>query len=331
MSPISYPPRLPLALLPTPLQKLSCSLVPENGELWVKRDDLTDCLSTGNKIRKLEYLLAEARGSDCDTVLTCGGLYSNHARSTAAAAAALGMKTCLFLRGTPPAVAEGNLLLDRILGAHIEYLSAEDYIQRRDEIMRSYAERLSSAGHRPYIIPEGGSNTLGSWGYIAAAEEMAHQIHSLNVPIDGIVCAVGSGGTYTGLWLGTRLLRWNVPIWGINICDTAEYFRERICREIQSAVQRNSFPFSLAEEDIHIVDGYVFEGYSEAPACVLGTIQTLAAETGLILEPVYTAKAFYGMLQEWGRGTFGHDPRLIFLHTGGIFGILTDKYACYYS
>ncbi len=331
MNSIPYPSRLPLAQLPTPIEKISCSLLPRSGALWVKRDDLTGTLTSGNKIRKLEFLLSEARGEGCDSVLTCGGIQSNHARTCAAAAASLGMNCHLFLRGGADAPLEGNLFLDRVLGADLHFLSAEDYSRRRDQLMQEFADRLIREEHRPYIIPEGGSNSLGSFGYILAAEEIYHQVRQAALPVKGLVCAVGSGGTYTGLWLGTRLLHWDIPVWGINICDSAAYFQERILGEMERAVRRFRLPVTIRPEEIRIVDGYVFSGYSQAPAEIHLCIRRLAAETGLILEPVYTAKAFYGMVQEWEKGLFGPDPELLFLHTGGLFGLMTSHYSPFYA
>lgn len=331
MSPINYPGRLLLAQLPTPLEPLKSFLLPSEGAVWMKRDDLTGCATTGNKIRKLEFLLSDAKVSGCDAILTCGGLQSNHARSTAIAAASLGMKSFLFLRGPTADTPEGNYLLDQIVGATIVWMTPEEYRTGRDQRMQSFAESLREQGLTPYIIPEGGSNPIGAWGYIRATQELFDQVQLQRIQVDAIVCPVGSGGTYMGLLLGTRLLGWKISVIGINICDSAAFFQERIYREIHAAIERYSLPLTIDREEIDIRDGYVFGGYGEAPECIHGCIRDLASQTGLILEPVYTAKAFFGMMQEWKKGALGKEPRLVFIHTGGLFGLLCNRYAPFYG
>ena len=329
--PWHYPLRISLARLPTPLEPLSCQLLPSGSGVYIKRDDLTGAVTTGNKIRKLEFLLAEARKQSCDTVITCGGVQSNHARCTAVAAASLGLRSVLFLRGAPDSVNEANLLLGRIVGAEVHFISAEEYTNDRNRIMQKYAEQLFAHGRKAYVVTEGGSNALGTWGYVKAVEETLIQVRRRGLRIGGLVAAVGSGGTHSGLLLGTLLLQWKIPVWGINICDDRDYFVARIENEIRETVDRFRLSVKFKTSDIRIIDGYAGDGYGIASPEVHGTIAQLAAETGIILEPVYTGKAFHGMLQEIGKGTFGKAPRLIFFHTGGIFGLLTGQFAAYYG
>ena len=178
---IPYPPRLDLARLPTPIQPLRRLSEQFGIELYIKRDDLTGVALSGNKIRKLEFSLAEALHRSADIILTCGGAQSNHARATAIATARLGLQSRLILRTPDPAnppPTEGNILLDRLAGAEIVWITREDY-QRRDEVLASEAASLSTQGRRPYIIPEGASNAIGAWGYIRAAEELAQDIGHL--------------------------------------------------------------------------------------------------------------------------------------------------------
>jgi D-cysteine desulfhydrase len=297
-------------------------------EVYVKRDDLTGAELTGNKVRKLEFLFADALAKGSDTVLTCGAAQSNHARATAIAAAKLGLDARLLLRTrnpeNPPPV-EGNILLDRLVGAEIVWLTFEEY-GRRTEMLEREAELLRRSGKNPYVIPEGGSNVLGAWGYVRAVEELAKDLEDLlgnNDRFTTIIHATGSGGTTAGLVLGVKLVSLDAQVVGINVCNDRNYFMDvvgEICN-IAIAKYQLEIPFS-AQEDIHIVDGYVGEGYGKASFQVLSLLVELARTEGIILDPVYTGKAFYGMTQELKRNPEVFGDRIVFVHTGGIFGLL---------
>ena len=184
-----YPSKIQLAHLPTPIQKMKKLTNFLNGpEIYLKRDDLTGILLTGNKVRKLEFVAAEALQQDADVLITCGGIQSNHARATAVLATQLGMKSYLVLRGQSMADIDGNLFLDQLMGAGIKFITADDYRYRVNEIMEEVADELRSKGQKPYIIPEGASNELGAMGYIAATEEIIDQLKSMNLKIDSIIC-----------------------------------------------------------------------------------------------------------------------------------------------
>lgn len=218
-------PRLKLANLPTPIEKLERLSAEWGGpEIYVKRDDFTGIALSGNKIRKLEFVIADAMEKSADLLITCGGIQSNHARATAVAATRLGMKSYLVLRGEAGSVKDGNELLDLLVGARIKYITPEDYSTRVNEIMLELAEDLIKQGYRPYIIPEGASNDIGAFGYIAATEEIAEQIRRLKLEIDYVVCAVGSGGTYAGLLLGQRVFNQKYQVIGFNVCDDEAFF-----------------------------------------------------------------------------------------------------------
>lgn len=324
---IEYPPRLGLSRVPTPLEPLRRLSEELDVELYVKRDDLTGLALSGNKVRKLEFVLADALSQGADTVLTCGGAQSNHARATAVAAARLGIGCRLILRtphpANPPAV-EGNTLLDRLAGAEIVWVKPDEYA-RRDEIFEQEAHRLMKAGRRPYLIPEGASNALGAWGYIRAAEELAGDLSRLPGGLGRkttVIHATGSGGTGAGLILGAKMLNLNVRIASINVCDDREHFVSVIGEICEDAIARHglSIPFSR-ERDVDILDGYVGRGYALSQPQELCLIRDVARKEGIFLDPVYTGKAFYGMTQELKRhpGCFGE--RVVFLHTGGIFGL----------
>ena len=324
---IPYPARLDLARTPTPLEPLSRLGERFGVEMHVKRDDLTGADLTGNKVRKLEFLLADALAKGSDTIVTCGAAQSNHARATAIAAARLGLTAHLLLRtrdpGKPPPV-EGNILLDRLVGAEIVWLTFKEYGQRGEMLARA-AESLRASGKTPYLIPEGGSNALGAWGYVRAVEELVLDLDSLPGGRDRpttIVHATGSGGTTAGLILGAKLFELNGRVVGINVCNDRDYFLRvvgNICEEA-IATYKLDLPFS-SDDDIEIVDGYVGAGYGKSSPQELSVIGEVARTEGILLDPVYTGKAFYGMSQELERNPQVFDNRIVFIHTGGIFGL----------
>jgi D-cysteine desulfhydrase len=297
-------------------------------DLYVKRDDLTGVELTGNKVRKLEFVMADALQQKADIVLTCGGAQSNHSRATAVAAARLGLRSRLILRtpdpSNPPAP-EGNLLLDRLAGSDILWITPEQY-KRRDEVFAREADRLRRAGSKPYVIPEGASNALGAWGYIYAAAELKTDLEKLPGGTGRrttVIHATGSGGTTAGLILGTRLLDLNARIVGINVCDDREYFVKAIGEICEDCISRYGLKISFSREsDIEIVDGYVGLGYAQSKPEELSFLMEVASTEALFLDPVYTGKAFFGMMQELRQNPKTFGERIVFLHTGGIFGLL---------
>lgn len=316
------PERIRLAHLPTPIEKLERLSAKLDGPvIYMKRDDQTGTEWSGNKIRKLEYSLKEALEHGADTLITCGGIQSNHCRATAAAAARLGLKAVLVLRGSEPAVPEGNLLLDRMLGAEIVWVTAEDYRHRRLAIMEEHSRRLAAAGRKAYIIPEGASNAIGAFGYYSALAEIVAQERELGLTFDAIVVADGSGGTHAGLVLARKLLHTEHDIIGINVCDDAEYFVQAIGRILEDCRSYVDVPYTWAPEDIRVIDGYVGRGYALGRPEERQFMQELAQLEGVILDPVYTGKAFYGLTEEIRKGTFSGMPNILFIHTGGLYGL----------
>jgi D-cysteine desulfhydrase len=326
---IAYPPRIELAQLPTPVKKLSRFGERLGVELYMKRDDLTGMALTGNKVRKLEFAMADALAQKADVVLTCGGAQSNHSRATAVAAAMVGLRCRLLLRTADPAnppPAEGNILIDRMAGAEIVWISREEY-QQRHEIFEREAASLRKEGLTPYIIPEGASNPIGSWGYIAAAEELARDITRLPGGVERpttIIHASGSGGTAAGMILGARLADLPAKVVTFNVCDDRPYFVRvigDICEQLIAGYQLE-VDFDR-QRDIDIIDGYVGRGYAVSRPEELTLLCDVARTEGIFLDPVYTGKAFYGMVQELKRepGCFGE--RIVFIHTGGIFGLFS--------
>jgi D-cysteine desulfhydrase len=306
--------RIHLANLPTPLEEIKADFNDEGIEIWMKRDDLTEFVGSGNKIRKLEYLLYEAKELGTDTVVTCGGIQSNHCRATAYAARKLGLNPVLFLRGSKPDRAEGNLFLDKLLGSEIHYITAEEY-QNREEIMSDYREK-SNDPKKVYLIPEGGSNIVGSLGYIRAVGEMVEQTN-LN-SFDAIFCPVGSGGTYTGLLAGLKINNIKTPLIGINVTLTpSSDFETKVKGICEEYVHMKLLDEMIGEEVIKIIDGYCGEAYAVPTEKGIGYIQSCLLQTGILLDPVYTSKAFDGMIEESKKKGY---KRVLFLHSGGGFG-----------
>lgn len=314
-----------MALLPTRIEKLPrLSVELQHVELFMKRDDLTGCLNSGNKIRKLEFILADALNQQADTLITCGGIQSNHSRATASVAARYGLGCILFLKGKKPILPDGNLLLDKILGAHIHVISEQDYVEV-DRMMSAEAESLRSRGKKPYVIPEGASNWLGAMGYVRAAEEIRNQLDAGRLSVDRIVFACGSGGTHAGLLLGKKMFGLRAGLSAINVCQTPEHFVEKIygiCREADS---RLGLGLSLTRDEIEVIGGYVGKGYAEPDPEVMELIEKVARTEGIILDPVYTGKAMRGLLDLISKGMFPKKNRILFIHTGGIFSLFAHK------
>ncbi|MGD9016102.1 MAG: D-cysteine desulfhydrase family protein [Desulfobacterales bacterium] len=321
------PPRLDLARTPTPLEFLPHTSRETGVEIYVKRDDFTGMELSGNKIRKLEFIMADALAQGADTILTCGGAQSNHARATAIAATRLGLDCRLILRTADPHAPPnptGNILLDRMAGASTVWITPEEY-RRRDEIFTREEALLRRQGRRPYSIPEGGSTALGAWGYVRATEELSRDLAQLPEGLErstSVVVAAGSGGTAAGLILGARLLDLNTDITAINVCDDRDYFLEVIGTICETFLATNGMDIPFEREgDIHIVDGYVGRGYALSRPEELSMIVEVARREGLFLDPVYTGKAFYGMIQELKRNPHRFGERIVFIHTGGLFGL----------
>jgi D-cysteine desulfhydrase len=322
---VNLAPRVALARLPTPLER-SPRLGAELGlELLYKRDDLTGLELSGNKARKLEYLLGEAEASGADTLVTCGGAQSNHCRATAFAAAKRGLAAVVLLRvadpSRPPPL-EANALLDRLAGAEIRWVSHDEY-RRRAEVMEAVAADLRGAGRRPYVIPEGGSTALGSLGYVDAVAELRAQLPEAwrSGPVT-IVYAAGSGGTGAGIELGIRVAGWEGarPL-GFAISNDAAYFRAAIAALCADARRRWPELPAVAAEEVLIDDGSIGPGYALATDEGLALIRRAARVDGVLLDPVYTGKAMLGVARRATAPGGLPSSRVVFLHTGGAFGL----------
>jgi D-cysteine desulfhydrase len=316
----NYPESVSLAHLPTPVRKLERLTKAWGGpQIYIKRDDLTGCCLSGNKVRKLEFVVAEALARGADTLITCGGIQSNHARATAGVAARMGMNTFLVLKGKPTGDWEGNLFLDRLLGAEFTFITQEAYAHV-DEIMTEVAERLQKEGRRCYIIPEGASYDIGYFGYVRASEEIVHQMIEMNVEMDYIVTATGSGGTLGGLVLGKRFFGFKAQPVGFNVNHTAGYFQDRIGDVISRMISKYGWTIDIKREEIDCIDGYVGAGYALSRPEELALITQVARMEGVVLDPVYTGKAMFGLRDQIRQGRFKKKENVLFLHTGGIYG-----------
>lgn len=313
---------LQLAQKPTPIQCLNhIPLLPPAVKIHIKRDDLTGLLSSGNKVRKLEYLLADAQNQHCDCIITAGAIQSNHIRTTLFTCATMGIKAAAVLCGESPPTLEGNLFLDSLFGGEIYFLPKTEYDKMKDGFMQELASKYRKQGYKPYLIPTGGSNGVGALGYMEAMQEMAQYIKMSG--IDAIFCAVGSGGTYAGLLLGKYINGIETPLYGILVDETIEYFNAKIKRIVEEASMILSRKFNIDENDIKLIDGYIGPGYGIPYPAEIESIKQLALQ-GIILDPVYTGKAFYGMIKERENLNYHNS---IFIHTGGIFSVFAFREA----
>lgn len=322
-------PRVRLAHLPTPLVR-PARLAEQLGlDLWVKRDDTTGGAEAGNKLRKLELLLADALRRKADVVVTCGGLQSNHARATALACASLGLQSVLLLRTADPSAPlprAGNVVLDRLAGAEVRLITPEQY-RERDRLLAEVASELRASGLEPYVVPEGGSNGLGALGYVLAMAEVRRQLElglAGGRRFDLVVHACGSGGTAAGTVLGARAFDVADRVLAVAVCDDAPTFEARIGAIVAEA--RTLAP-SLPEvtvgrgAELEVDQGSRGPAYAVATPEQLARITLVARLSGLVLDPVYTGKAMSALFE---RAAELRGKRVLFVHTGGLPGLLAQ-------
>lgn len=318
---MTLPKRLHLAHLPTPIQHLDRLSKNLNKDIYLKRDDHTGIEFSGNKVRKLEFAVQEALDQKAKVLITCGGLQSNHARATAAVARRLGLDCHLVLRGTPQLPDHGNLFLDLLMDVNITYLEPEDFNDHHMERMRALKEAYDASGKPAYLLPMGASNAIGSFGYMAAYEEILLQELNMETNFDTIVCAVGSGGTHAGLVLGNLIHGSKHRVIGIPIADDSDFFRPIVHGLVEECLQRISPSTEMAEDALQFLDGYAGRGYALNTPEELEFIRQLAIDEGVILDPVYTGKSFRGLVREIEKGTLEDSEKILFIHTGGLYGL----------
>lgn len=310
-------PRYPLGFFPTPItecRRLSESL--GGPRVLMKRDDQTGLAMGGNKTRKLEVLLAEALAQGCDTLITGGAEQSNHCRQTAAAAAMAGLECHLVLGGEAPEIANGNLLLDQILGAQIHWTGP----LRKGEKVPEIAEQLRSQGKAPYVIPYGASNPLGAVGFVEAVREVTTQLAESKESISHLVFASSSGGTQAGLSLGKVLFGGAFDVVGIAI-DKGEAgdgpYDEHVLGLAHATAERLGVDCSLAVSDLIVRSEYLGRGYGVVGDAERRAIRMVARTEGILLDPVYTGRAMAGLIDLIERREFAPDDTVLFWHTGG--------------
>ena len=296
-------------------------------EIWIKHDEITGTEVSGNKIRKMEFCLAEARDQGCNTVITCGGIQSNHCRATAVLGARLGIKVHLLLRGEKPSVPEGNLLMDYLAGAEITFIPTEKWYGHADYAAELQADYVKK-GDKAFFIPIGASDEIGLWGYIAACEELRSDFERLKLTPDYIVTATGSGGTQGGLIVGAQIYDLKTKVKAFNVSDDAKYFDQKIREDVSLWKQRYNVDFDDSGLEIDTIEGYLGSGYGVADQAVFKLIAELARNEGIFLDPVYTGKAFHGMVSELAKGHAGQlsgAKQVVFIHTGGLFGVFPQQ------
>ncbi|KAK7279284.1 hypothetical protein RJT34_24331 [Clitoria ternatea] len=316
-----------LAHLPTPIHPWNIPNLPPNTHLWIKRDDLSGMQLSGNKVRKLEFLMADAVAQGADSIITIGGIQSNHCRATAVAAKYLNLDCFLILRTSRHLVDQdpglvGNLLVERLLGADVHLISKEDYSKFGSLTLTNILkEMLIKQGRRPYVIPVGGSNSLGTWGYIEAVRELEQQIQSGsgNVKFDDIVVACGSGGTIAGLSLGSSLSTLKARVHAFSVCDDPDYFHN-FAQDLLDGLKAG-----VNSRDIVHIQNAKGLGYAMNTSEELNFVKEVAEATGVVLDPVYSGKAAYAMLKDMSENPKKWEGRnILFIHTGGLLG-LYDK------
>lgn len=310
MKELSGFPRVSLGVFPTPVQKLENISKKLNTNVYIKRDDLTGIGLGGNKVRKLEFLLADAKQKGAQVVFTTGGAQSNHAMLTAAAAGKLGMKPILILKKRGVTERMGNQLLEYLMGTEVIFMDTDDYADIYAEMDR-VGRRL---GVPYYKIPCGGSNALGSLGYVDCAREISRQ----GIHFDHLVCAEGSGGTMAGLALGAKLFLPGTKVHGMMVdTDPFDQITPALMREAAALLKAE---IQITPEDYHLLD-MCGPGYAIPSREGNSAISLMAKEEGLFLDPVYTGKAFAGLVKMAGEGAFRETDNVLFLHSGGAGGL----------
>lgn len=309
---MKIPPKIKLAHTPTPLELINF----DGNQFLIKRDDLTGCELSGNKVRKLEYLIADAKKQKADLIITCGGEQSNHARATTIAGKKIGLNTKLFLWGKDSSKTNGNLFLNKIYEADITFLNKNEYSKVND-LMFSERARLQEKKKNAYVLPEGGSTTLGILGYVDFIIELKNQINLKK--IDGIVAASGSGGTAAGMLVGAAIEKLNLKIIAVNVLYNKQVMQKKILQLAEACLLDYNLNCKINPKNLIILDGYSEEGYKNIVRSKIKLINKFAVKNGILFDPTYTGKAFVAYYENYLRA--GKGKKYIFVHTGGLFGV----------
>jgi len=312
-------PRIKLASLPTPLleaTRLSAAL--GGPRILIKRDDLTGLAMGGNKARKLEFILADAKAKGADILITTGAAQSNFAMQMAAAGRRLGMHTILVLfKGQHPEV-QGNLLLDKILDAEVRMIDVPlTELDKIYETMKQLADELRKKGHNPYLVPPGGDMPLGAVGYVIAASEIYRQLTDLGLTANYLVVANGFGGTQAGLALGAKYYKLPFTVVGCSVALAKEECRRLSVELCNNTAKLLGWGVTISPDELTVFDDYVGEGYGIPGKACIDAIKLVANTEGIFLDPVYTGKAMAGLIDLIHKGRFTSSDSVVFVHTGG--------------
>lgn len=329
-------PRFPLATLPTPITDAVRLREALGGashcpRILIKRDDLTALGLGGNKARKLEYLIADALAKGAHTVVTTGAVQSNHARMTAAAARIAGLRCVLVLssRYDEPTV-EGNLLLDYLFGAEVRFVPAEDpmlAVGHDAAVVADVVGEEAAAGRTAYVIPVGGSSPVGSLGYVSGTAELVDQLRSIGSSPSRLYYASGSRGTQAGLTLGAKLSAAPYELWGIAVSAGEPEKIERARHAANDAAVLLGVATRVTHADLFTDQGFIGEGYGIPTTAGLDAIDLLARTEAILLDPVYTSKAFSALVQHVRSREIPPTDTIVFLHTGGMPALFTREFA----
>jgi L-cysteate sulfo-lyase len=333
-------PRKSLIQIPTPFYKLErLSRELSGPEIFIKRDDMTGLAFGGNKSRKLEYILPDILASAAEVVITWGGLQSNWCLQTAAAVRRFRLIPLLILFKTYdlPPEADGNLLLDNILGARIRIREAGEgkFVGEREleDALTGAIQEVREWGHEPYVVPVGGSMVgwsmtipLGALAYVDAFVEIQKQNAQHNKPIDHVILATGSGSTQAGLAVAAKALGGRSKVLGISVIEEAEKFKRDVAAIARDTIKALKLDLTMEPEDILVLDDYIKEGYGIVNQEVSRAIRLLAETEGIFLDPVYTGKAMVALLDLVDKGKLTSDDRVVFLHTGGTPALFPNKH-----
>ncbi len=329
-------PRYPLATLPTPITDAVRLREALGGparcpRILIKRDDLTGLGLGGNKARKLEYLIADALAKGAHTVVTTGAVQSNHARMTAAAACIAGLRCVLVLTSryeVPPL--EGNLLLDRLFGAEVRFVPAEDpmlAVGQDEAVVAEVVREEAAAGRQAYVIPIGGSSAVGALGYVSGTAELVGQLCDMGVAPTRLYFGSGSRGTQAGLTLGARLSHAPYKLWGVAVSAGEPEKIERAKKAANDAAALLGVEARVDREDLFTDQGFIGEGYGIPTPAGLEAIDLVARTEAILLDPVYTSKGFSALVRHVRDGDIPPTDTVVFLHTGGVPALFTREFA----
>ena len=321
---LSKYPRVKLIHSPTPLEYLENLTQHLDGpDIYIKRDDCTGLAFGGNKSRKLEFLIGDALKNKADVIITAGAVQSNHCRQTAAAATKFGMECIIVAKPSWSKEYNGNLFLDELLGAKLVLLEEDNEALDQggklsmEETIENLMADLKTKGKNPYYIPVGGSNSIGSLGYISMTMELIAQANEMGIEIGSMVAASGSGGTQSGMILGADVEKSGIQTVGMAISSDATIVIPKLKDLCNQTSDYYELGLSYDEKDIIFNDNYIGEGYGIPSEEMIEAVKLLARKEGIILDPVYSGKAFAGMVDLIKKGYFDKSKAVVFIHTGG--------------